>query len=186
MTFNIFSQIYSFLLRGGLGFTGHPIFFHECRILQRNQFSFYQKYFYYYIGVSFGVSWLKYWTANVMLKILFSIHWNYYVSNSMWLIVLKTNVMIVTFNYSLWPFKGTSKMHQRKNYLDFLKWGGGWWLGVFLCHSLRITKWTWGFFPQKFAIWPPLQLGTKEYLIFSHLVIETESFKVAFFYFEIF
>ena len=50
--------------------------------------------------VSFGVSWLKYWTANVMLKILFSIHWNYYVSNSMWLIVLKTNVMIVTFNYS--------------------------------------------------------------------------------------
>ena len=69
-------------------------------ILQRNQFSFYQKYFYYYIGVSFGVSWLKYWTANVMLKILFSIHWNYYVSNSMWLIVLKTNVMIVTFNYS--------------------------------------------------------------------------------------
>ena len=38
--------------------------------------------------------------------------------------------------------------------------------GVFLGHSFLIIKWTWEFFPKKFAIWPPsptLQLRIKEY-----------------------
>ena len=37
--------------------------------------------------------------------------------------------------------------------------------GVFLGYSLIIIKWTWGFFPKKFAVWPPLQLGSKKYAV---------------------
>ena len=36
-----------FLLNDGLGLIGHPLVFHRCIILQRNQFSFHQKYSYY-------------------------------------------------------------------------------------------------------------------------------------------
>ena len=36
MSFNTFSQIYSFLLSGGLGLIWHPLVFHERKILQRN------------------------------------------------------------------------------------------------------------------------------------------------------
>ena len=43
--------------------------------------------------------------------------------------------------------RGSMEMHQGRNYQDFLKWRG-----IFLGHSLIITKWTWGFFSQKFAI----------------------------------
>ena len=41
-------------------------------------------------------------------------------------------------------------MHQGVNYQDFLKW-----VGLLFGHPLIITKWTGGFFSQKFAIWPP-------------------------------
>ena len=49
-------------------------------------------------------------------------------------------------------------MYQGGNYQDFLKWGGGLVFG----HSIIIIKSTWKVFFWKFAIWPVLQLGTKE------------------------
>ena len=60
-----------------------------------------------------------------------------------------------------------NKMQQGENHRDFLKWGNR---GLFLGHSLIIIKWTWGFFPPKFAILrlPPsspynyTQKGTKK------------------------
>ena len=52
----------------------------------------------------------------------------------------------------------SNKMYQGGNYQALLKWRG-----CFLGHSLIIIKWTWGVFFPKFAIWPPLQSGTKEY-----------------------
>ena len=43
------------------------------------------------------------------------------------------------------------KISRGGNYQDFLKWGGG----LFLGHSLITTKWTsWVFLPKS-AIWPP-------------------------------
>ena len=36
-----------FLLSGGLGLIGHPLIIHGCRVLQRNQFCFHEKYLYY-------------------------------------------------------------------------------------------------------------------------------------------
>ena len=50
----------------------------------------------------------------------------------------------------------SNEMHQGRNYQDFLEWRG-----IFLGHSLVITKWTWGFFSQKFAIWLPLSIRHK-------------------------
>ena len=52
------SQVY-FLLRGGLGFIGHPLAFHMCRVLQRSQFSFYRLEYFQernsLLGVSIGI-----------------------------------------------------------------------------------------------------------------------------------
>ena len=45
--------------------------------------------------VSFDVFWLKYWTANDMLKKMFSSHWNLQILD---LTVSKTCVMSVIFN----------------------------------------------------------------------------------------
>ena len=42
-----FFSILLFLLSGGLDFIGHPLVFHGCRALQRNKFSFHQKYLCY-------------------------------------------------------------------------------------------------------------------------------------------
>ena len=52
--------------------------------------------------------------------------------------------------------RGSNEMHQGRNYQDFLEWRG-----IFLGHSLVITKWTWGVFSQKFAIWLPPSIRHK-------------------------
>ena len=49
----------------------------------------------WFFGVSFGVFWLKYWTANVMLKKIFSSHWNLQILG---LTFSKTIVMSVIFS----------------------------------------------------------------------------------------
>ena len=62
---------------------------------------------------------------------------------------------------------GSNKMHQGKNYQDFLKWRR-----LLLGHSLIIIKWTWGvFFPKifQFVSWPPT-IRSKRVIYYCRLI----------------
>ena len=71
---------YSSLLSGGMGLIGHHLVFHGCRILQRNLFIFHQKHLCYLKCFQeengllwFADCWLKYWTANAILNVFYSL-----------------------------------------------------------------------------------------------------------------
>ena len=76
MPFHIFFfPKFHLLLDMKFGLVEHPLVFTGCGFLQRNQFSFREKHssniaYFQKVNVSVDVSWTKYLTVNVRLKLL--------------------------------------------------------------------------------------------------------------------
>ena len=94
-------QLNVFLLRGGLGL-GIPWSFMSVEFYKKKYLEYLQG-IKWFIGVLFGVFWLKYWTAKVMLKKMFSRHWNLQILG---LTVSKTSLMCVIFNLYFFEHSG--------------------------------------------------------------------------------